>query len=231
MSPELTHLSFEEWIVHVFDHPTTGQSWYFALDADWWDAAADPASAIRYLTALFEDPVALLEPYTDAQINQGLWFLLDTSGSEHARQLANPQVPWADRARCVAAMQIIFADLLAPRCTPHLGHLTDGYCADVGPLNMVCYMWWDILPVSACCEQHIDQRDDQLSAACLPVMEQILTLNSLACRESALHGLGHWCVYHEDRVHAIIDAFLHANPDLPPELRDYAERARTGCVL
>ena len=67
--------------------------------------------------------------------------------------------------------------------------------------------------------------------AILDVMTQTLNLDSDACREGALHGLGHWAMYYPKRVAAIIDEFLKKNPDLRPELRNYALGARTGCVL
>ena len=35
--------------------------------------------------------------------------------------------------------------LFAPRCSAHLSHLDRGEMI-AGPLNTLCYMWWDILP-------------------------------------------------------------------------------------
>ena len=62
-------------------------------------------------------------------------------------------------------------------------------------------------------------------------MAEILALDSLACQESALHGLGHWQHAYPEEVQQIIDRFLNANKNLRPELAAYARSARTGCVL
>jgi len=62
-------------------------------------------------------------------------------------------------------------------------------------------------------------------------MARILGFKSLACQESALHGLGHWQRDHDRQVCAIIDCFLEAHLDLDPRLVTYANAARCGCVL
>jgi hypothetical protein len=59
----------------------------------------------------------------------------------------------------------------------------------------------------------------------------ILGFNSLACQESALHGLGHWQRDRQRQVNAIIDGFLDASPDIDSRLITYAHSARCGCVL
>ena len=67
--------------------------------------------------------------------------------------------------------------------------------------------------------------------AILHVMARTLRLESEACRESALHGLGHWHRAHPDRTTRIIDGWLAGAPRISPELRQYALGARRGCVL
>ena len=62
-------------------------------------------------------------------------------------------------------------------------------------------------------------------------MENILKLDSLACQESALHGLGHWQHRYSQTVEKIIAEFITRQPNLRPELWSYAQSARTGCVL
>jgi hypothetical protein len=62
-------------------------------------------------------------------------------------------------------------------------------------------------------------------------MEQILGLGSLACQESALHGLGHWQPQHASEVARIIDAFIMSQRELDPRLLAYAKAAQCGCVL
>ena len=70
-----------------------------------------------------------------------------------------------------------------------------------------------------------------LQEAALATVKRILMLDSVACQESALHGLGHWHSLQPDRVESIIDDFLAAHPTARVELLAYARSARCGCVL
>jgi hypothetical protein len=64
---------------------------------------------------------------------------------------------------------------------------------------------------------------DLFDCHCAPVL-----LKNLACKESALHGLGHWCSLDSDRVRTIIqDHQLY----IPEKLKNYAQSAMSGCVL
>jgi len=114
---------------------------------------------------------------------------------------------------------VVFAQVFAARCVASLGHL-EKVSAD--PLNTTCYMWWDLFPSWGQGEREVD-------AALLSVMEEILSLDSIACQESALHGLGHWHSNHPDRVHEVIERFLQRGT-APAELSSYARSAQQGCV-
>ncbi|SPP97647.1 protein of unknown function [Bradyrhizobium vignae] len=46
----------------------------------------------------------------------------------------------------------------------------------------------------------------------LQTMDRILQLKSIACQESALHGLGHWHRDYREKVSHIIDRFCEAHP-------------------
>ncbi|UWU91352.1 hypothetical protein [Bradyrhizobium sp. CB1015] len=65
----------------------------------------------------------------------------------------------------------------------------------------------------------------------LQTMDRILQLKSIACRESALHGLGHWHRDYSEKVSQIIDRFCAAHAGIDPRLSAYAQSARCGCVL
>jgi hypothetical protein len=69
-----------------------------------------------------------------------------------------------------------------------------------------------------------------IDTACLKVMRLTLDLDSDACRESALHGLGHWAYLYPQQVKTIIDAWLARNRQLTGELKAYALAARRGYV-
>jgi hypothetical protein len=64
----------------------------------------------------------------------------------------------------------------------------------------------------------------------LQVMRRILDLESEACRESALYGLGHWHLHYPDEVRQLVDEFLGQDPPMSEPFGDYAMAARSGCV-
>jgi hypothetical protein len=221
----LQNLTFDQWLEHAFGHEVRIQQapWYFDLDHDWWDPT--PAQAIAYLTRLFENPEPALECFADRQIAQGLTYLLNTMASGDSGWLCSTEVPGDERRRCVEAIAPFFERLFKPRCTPHLSHLSEN---DAGLLNGACYMWWDVFPSLALAS---DPELPKLHDAALATMERILHLDSLACQESALHGLGHWQRQYQARVAAIIDDFCQAFPETDSRLLAYAKSARCGCVL
>ena len=136
--------------------------------SDWWDP--EPAQAVAYLTHLFEEPEPPLYWFTDAQIAQGLTYLVSTSATGDKCWLYAPEVPITERIRCVDAVASLFAKLFLPRCTPHLSHLREPV---TGPLNIVCYMWWDEFP---CIALPGDPHYHTLHRHALQAMERVLTL-------------------------------------------------------
>ena len=218
-------LSFEEWVVFVFDHPVEDQklAWHWDLDADWW--AAPAAVTVQYLTQAFENATQVFQPFSDAQLNQGLWYIVDNACSDHMFALMDLSVPWQARRRCIHSIHQLYEQTFARRCTPHLSHIDE---PGAGPLNLVCYMWWDLIPLYG---DPNDPAHKDIDQAILEVMDSTLQLDSIACQESALHGLGHWQRQYPQQVTEIIDRFLNRHNALPGALRSYAMNAYRGCVL
>ena len=219
----LKDISFEEWVAHLFDHEVREPEWHFDLDAPHWDG--DPETAVRYITQLFEDPGAYLEHFNDAQLNQGLWFLISESCSDYIHAVHDESVPLESRLRCVQGIYSIFEKLFAVRCSPHLSNIDE---PGASPLNLVCYMWWEFFPTRR--GEPGNRAKKELDEMFLKIMEQTLALSSIACRESALHGLGHWQLYYPTETARIVDAFLSSTPNLSEGLSDYAKAAREGYV-
>ena len=222
MENTLTNLSFHDWVPYVFDHEVGGPEWYFDIKVSHWQGS--PAVVVAYLTQLFEDPLTSVGSYSDEQLSQGFWYVASNGASDYMFAVLNEQVPLEARLRCIRSFVDLFQKLFAVRCSPHLSHLDE---PGANPLNVTCYMWWDILPIGG--QPDVASRRE-IDEACLQVMEQGLNLESIACQESSLHGLGHWQHQYPQRVDQVIDPFLAAHPNLRPELLGYAKSARRGCV-
>ena len=93
---------------------------------------------------------------------------------------------------------------------------------------MVCYMWWDIIAISGHPEDPTLKEFDQ---DILWLMESTLQLDSIACRESALHGLGHWQHEYPQQVGEIINRFSMSHRNLRKELETYMKNAFVGHVF
>jgi hypothetical protein len=221
----LRDLTFDEWVIFVFDHAVDDSrlEWYWDIEADRWDGP--PALTGAYLTQAFENSENVLGPYSESQLNQGLWYLASNACSNHMFALMDTSVPWPARQRCILSIGSLFQVCFAKRCTPHLSHLDE---PGAGPLNSVCYMWWDIIPLAG---QPDDPAHKEMDQTILQVMEDALQLDSIACQESALHGLGHWHLHYPRQIEEIIQGFLQHNKTLPEKLHRYALSALSGCVL
>ena len=226
MGKRLTNLTFEEWLAYVFDRPVPadpGKAWYWDWEADQWDE--NPADVIRFLTQAFENASPVFHSYTDAQLKQGLWYIASIACSNHMFALLETSLPWPERQRCISSIHPLYEQCFSKRCGPYLSHLNE---AGPNPLNLVCSMWWDIIPMYG---RPDDPARTVLDQAILQVMESTLQLDSLPCRESALHGLGHWQHTYPERVGEIINRFSMAHRDLPKALEEYMSSAFTGYVL
>jgi hypothetical protein len=214
--------SFAAWVRHLFDHPATDPQWFADPDAPYW--IGTPELTITWVIRLLEDPLPWLSKYSDAQLGQGFWYLVSNGASDCMMVLPDATVPLRDRVRCVRAFATVFRRIFALRCTPHLSHRDEPGC---GPLNGAAYMWWDLLPLAAAPG---DPARRDLDRAALDVMAEILSLDAIACQESALHGLGHWHAAYPRDVERTIDRFLTTRPHDRPDLLAYARSARGGCV-
>lgn len=218
----LSDLTFEQFVEFQFGHAVraNGNPWYCDIDGDWW--APEPRTGIAFLTRLFSDGPQALQWFGDAQIAQGLTGLINTMAVGDQPWMRDPLTPADERAKACEAVSRFFADVLAPRCSPALGHLSEEGAA----LNGVTYMWWESFPGFANPDDPDREAVDEAELACL---KSILALDSAACQEAALHGLGHW-VRREPRCERIIDDYLAAGGAARPELIGYAQAARRGCI-
>lgn len=223
MGRQLHQIAFEDWLDFLFDHPITDPEWYWTEDADSWDGS--PTETVQHLTRTFRESGTALLKYSDAQLNQGLWYLASNSCSEVAYSLLDERVAWDLRKGCIETIGDLFAQCFSLRCSNHLSHLDE---PGANPLNSICYMWWDVLPIHG---KPDDPSRKETDETFLRVMERILELPSDACREAALHGLGEWQCYYPGQVHDIVYRFIWKNRHIRDSLRNYAYAAQHGDVL
>jgi hypothetical protein len=209
-------------IAHVFDHPVTDPAWHWSPEAPIWQDS--PEHIATLVADAFECAGELLARYTDAQLNQGFWYLVSASCSDFMFALVEPEVPLATRLRALRSLVPLFEQVMAVRCSPHLSHLDE---KPANPLNAACYMWWDILPIHGKPEE---PERAEFDAEVLRVLPRLLSIPHDACRESALHGISEWQLYYPSIADAV-DEFLAGAPGLRPELVAYAQRAKVGNVL
>ena len=211
-----------DWIAHVFDHPIAEPAWHWSSDAPRWDGSE--ADTAAFLAEMGERSGQLLARFTDAQLNQGFWYLLSPSCSSFLFSLVAPEVPLPGRLRALRSFLPLFQQVMAVRCSPHLSHLDE---QPASPLNSACYMWWDLIPIHG--RPDLPERA-AVDAEVLRLLPRLLAIPHDACRESALHGIGHWQIYYPELT-SVVDDFLERAPRLRPELVAYARAAREGAIL
>ena len=226
MKDWLKDIALDEWVAYVFDHPV-GEPVSYCMPTWYWSTGAEPeepppAAAVQYLIQLFRSPEVSLARFSDAQLDQGFSYL--GSGSSYMYALLERDVPWTRRQECIRAMETLFKLLFAKRCSAHLSHNDE---PGASPLNSSCYMWWDSFPSWG---NPTDTSSVEFDKEILEVVRRILSVDSTACQESALHGLGHWQMYYPKQVESTIDDYLKRQTHLRVELRNYALNARQGYV-
>ena len=214
---------YQEWLKHIFDHEVEVKKpqWYFGEDAPAFEASGDEITEL--LGQTFLNAGKDLTKYTDKQVDQGIWYLAGTSGSDFMSALASSKVPLPKRLEAIGNIYYLYSDCFAKRCTEVLGHSSD----EAPPLNSSCYMFWDICRFSGL-EDMLENKETQDDV--LNVLEKTLAIEHAACREGALHGLGHIANSCPEKVRLIIDGFLSKNK-LDDKLVTYALKAREGMVL
>ena len=94
---EEASVTFDDWVKWALDHPVAakaGDEWCTHLPdkhdegGGWLDRP--PERALGFVTKLFENPLAYLSSYSDAQIGEGIWFIVFRVCSKHFDGLVDP---------------------------------------------------------------------------------------------------------------------------------------------
>ncbi|MCA0454942.1 MAG: hypothetical protein LCI00_13300 [Chloroflexi bacterium] len=216
-------LGFESWIVLIFDHFQSIES-PSNYDIPW-DYEAEPELVLSYLTRLFENAGALLTPYTDPQVSNGLEYLVSPNFSNYMFVLQDTNIAMEKRIRCIEAFYYLFSTFFAVRCENEIrGTLLE----KIRSLCWKCYTWYDLIPIHA--NWVSDASQPEFNDAMLAVMQKTLSVSHPLCQKGGLHGLGLWHYTYPERVERIIDQFIAEFPNISDDVRNYAQQARRGYV-
>jgi hypothetical protein len=184
--------------------------------------------ALAFVATLFENPLAHLSCYSDGQINQGINFIVYRARSQHFEGLVDRRIDLNLRTRCICSLENLSRELFALRCS-------DSLRIEINPLDRICYMLWDLVVREAeASEMNADFtyrcfRDPEIDQEFLATLARILAIPSVACQRSALHGLGH--LERDAKLgRNVIRQYLDDRPNLPEDLRQYANRALAGKI-
>jgi hypothetical protein len=213
---------YQEWLQFVFDRPAIPNAWNLGFDVP--TPEADDAEICELVAHTLENCGRDLDSYSQDQIGHGLNYIFSNSCSDLVFSLMDDAVPMPLRLRVIASIKDLYRDCITPKCLPELGHIAK---QGTNMLNYVCYMLWDISPLS-----WWENRPNRpiFYGAIVDVLEDALTSPNPACVESALHGLGHIHSSYIERVEEVIAAYLRRNVFVHPQLKIYAEWASTGNV-
>lgn len=193
-----------------------------------WDFHDPDRIGISLFTRMLVESGRDLSVYSDRQLAIGLEGILFMSYGLLADSLMTRAPSTAAKLDACLAFKALYADCLAIRSPPVLGHLGE---TRGNPLERITYMLWDASPLI-----YFARATSETRGAFLSVLESALYLENPACIESALHGLGHvrsaglGAAPLNAELDAIIDRLLLTRRDLPAALREYAIRARNGAI-
>lgn len=244
---DLTAMDFEPWV-----------RWLFTTDHSQWHdfCVSEPQKLLEYVTRLFNEFPQWVEPYTQNQIDEAIWFLLGAQ-LELGEYLMDKTIPLVQRLACLRAMYHPFADYLCKQGNNYQG---GGF-----------FMWWDLIIDNHFCgaqlitldelkrrfgidwgdaiersarsrrplketlrawEQlyrEIDPDHRALLDETLNVLKRILALGEPCCEGAALHGLGH--LWHP-KSWEVVQAFIHQHrASLDEESLRWLRNCRDGVVM
>jgi hypothetical protein len=209
-----------DFVEYLFRRPEDVE-WYFQDDHE--DPKLTGLELVVLSGQVFEDIEEIARPFSERQLCMGLRYLIDGGCSSTCFSFLDDAVPTDQRLRTASSMSHVFEGLFAQHCkqTVQFANLLNG-----GPLTFAetCYLWWEIFP------RHgvpVSPNMESTDHAILQTLEKILAIDNFACKESALHGLGHWAAAQPEEVETLIQRGL---PRIPDVLVAYALNASKGNI-
>ncbi len=214
---------YAEWLKFVFNHPHD-REWYFSLHKPTYFKAPHQ-ELVRLITATCIYCGTDLRSYSNAEVKDGIAYIFNNSCSDVIFAIMDEQVAIQQRLEAIHAIKLLYKDCFEVRCT---ATLISGVGKGANPLNEICFMLWDVMPFT---NWNKSAHKTALYDAAVDVLEYALTLSNPACKESALHGLGHMLIYHSIKIGPVFERFLAQLKPGDKQLFLYAQAAARGAIL
>lgn len=221
------HISFEDWVVWVFDRTNRDWVWReldcerYVDDDDAFPWLLNGPLQAQHFIDLHHDSVRQLSKYNDDQVGWGLWNLY--SGVCDISVISGHGLPLEMHSQMIRSLLPMMRQILPDR----VSHVDIFQSNDI---SCAFYMFWDlagIWPFGTADRE----ANSELVDICYAEMEQALYLDHPVAQHHALHGLGHFYVGHPWRTTSTVDCWLNSKPDLLPFIREYAQQARVGAIM
>ena len=218
-------LNHQQQLDYIFDRQITKIEWYYGGNEGKYPFDDGEFHEFYFLEKLFQNPAADLEKFSNDQISLGFNYIFSNTCSEMAENFRDFDISFDRKLKVIFSLFNLFEQIFEPRSERVLSANSQSVLSKI---NYVCYMFWDITPLSFA--GRIPKADaNQYYQAIATVMQRCLYLQNPACIKSGLHGLGHLAYQYPNIIEPIIDQFLQTEK-LNLALIDYAKSARMGQI-
>lgn len=217
---DLRNASLEQFQEFIFNHPVIelqedDSPWY--CDFNIWIDCED--SYVKDLYAkLFHESEILLNKYSVAELEQGMWALMGPLLTQSPYYLiwdSSSNLNLSEKVELIHSMFFLYKNLFA-----------------INPLHTSCNMWWDSFAYDYCVDGLTDpensEQDKVIQNAMFETLEKILYLESEECQYAALHGLGH---LRHPQTEKLITDFMKQNQSITDDMIAYANACIKGDIM
>ena len=181
----------------------------------------DPRKNLKYVSQFFNEIKSFCSKTNPNLVGEVLWNLVGDA-TFIAIPIENIEISTEDFNIFLDSLFNLFANYLQFNCSNKMGSLSKSETK----LDSLTYMFWDVLPYAPCSSGNAVLVRRNLDI--IRTMSRILEIPSVACQESALHGLNHWYYEFPKEVKGAIDSFIENHKEISTELRQYALTAQAG---
>lgn len=208
---------YQEFIKYLFDRQESKGDWRF--DFELVEPKLTGDEVVDFVKCMLENYERDLINYSDWQLGLGIEYIFNHFQSDFSYFLRDGPSSVEKRVEAIHALKVFFEKCLNVRCKEALGHLSE----PGNRLNYLCYMFWDITPLTYCENIKETKEKNEIYFAVAEVMEFSLSLNNIACIESGLHGLKDLGLDYKEASH-ILKSFIKNNDKVDKRLIEYAKK-------